>query len=47
VDTAGEKAIINVSRQVLYASRGAEFGSAARREALKLRNAINSIRMGK
>ncbi|HJX03127.1 MAG TPA: orotidine 5'-phosphate decarboxylase, partial [Dehalococcoidia bacterium] len=47
MDTAGEKAIINVSRQVLYASRGDEFAHSARQEALKLRNAINSIRMGK
>lgn len=47
MDAAGEKAVINVSRQVLYASRGDEFAHAARREALKLRNAINSIRTGK
>jgi orotidine-5'-phosphate decarboxylase len=36
------RAIINSSRQVLYASRGADFATAARAAALKLRNQINS-----
>ena len=41
VDSNGEKAIINSSRQILYASRESDFASAARREALKLRDLIN------
>jgi orotidine-5'-phosphate decarboxylase len=41
VDTNGEKAIINCSRQIIYASRGKDFAQAARREALKLRDQIN------
>jgi len=42
VDAQGEKAVINSSRQVLYASRGKDFAQAARQEALKLRDKINS-----
>jgi len=41
VDANGEKAIINCSRQILYASKGKDFAEAARREALKLRDQIN------
>jgi orotidine-5'-phosphate decarboxylase len=41
VDTSGERAIINSSRQVLYASKGVDFAEAARREALDLRDRIN------
>ncbi len=41
VDANGEKAIINCSRQVIYASEGKDFAQAARREALKLRDQIN------
>jgi len=41
VDASGEKAIINCSRQILYASRERDFALAARREALKLREQIN------
>ena len=41
VDARGEKAIINCSRQILYASRERDFALAARREALKLREQIN------
>jgi len=41
VDANGEKAIINASRQVLYASKGKDFPSAARIEATKLREQIN------
>jgi orotidine-5'-phosphate decarboxylase len=41
VDASGEKAIINCSRQILYASKGKDFAEAARREALKLRDRIN------
>jgi len=41
VDANGEKAIINCSRQIIYASKGNDFAQAARREALKLRDRIN------
>jgi orotidine-5'-phosphate decarboxylase len=41
VDSNGEKAIINSSRQILYASRASNFATAARGEALKLRDLIN------
>jgi len=41
VDASKEKAIINCSRQILYASKGKDFAEAARREALKLRDKIN------
>ena len=41
VDASGEKAIINCSRQIIYASKGKDFAQAARREALKLRDQIN------
>ena len=42
VDAQGEKAVINVSRQILYASRERDFAQAARNTAEKLRNQINS-----
>jgi orotidine-5'-phosphate decarboxylase len=42
VDAQGEKAIINVSRQVLYASRERDFAQAARNVAEKIRHQINS-----
>ncbi len=42
VDARGKKAIINVSRQVLYASKGKDFAQAARNVAEKIRNQINS-----
>jgi len=41
-DARGEKAIINVSRQVLYASREKDFARAAREMAEKIRGQINS-----
>jgi orotidine-5'-phosphate decarboxylase len=41
VDANREKAIINCSRQIIYASKGNDFAQAARREALKLRDRIN------
>jgi len=41
VDAHGERAIINVSRQILYASRGKDFAQAARSVAEKIRNQIN------
>jgi orotidine-5'-phosphate decarboxylase len=43
VDSRYEKAIINASRQVLYASMGTDFAEAARRAAQDLRNNINDI----
>jgi len=42
VDAQGEKAIINVSRQILYASREKDFAQAARNAAEKIHNQINS-----
>jgi len=44
VDARGEKAIINVSRQILYASKEKNFALAARNVAEKLRNQINECR---
>ncbi|MFC1977331.1 orotidine-5'-phosphate decarboxylase [Chloroflexota bacterium] len=41
VDAQGEKAIINSSRQIIYASREKDFAEAARRAALTLRDEIN------
>ncbi len=41
VDARGEKAIINSSRQIIYASRGKDFAEAARRAAATLRDQIN------
>lgn len=48
-DVNGRRVVINASRSVLYASRGADFAEAARAEALRLRDAINAEleRMGK
>jgi len=43
VDAQGEKAIIAVSRQILYASRGKDFAQAARRGAQELRDSINKL----
>ena len=45
VDGHGERAIINSSRQILYASSGRDFAEAARREASDLRGRINSFRI--
>ena len=44
VDTRGEKAIINVSRQILYASKEKDLAQAARNVADKIRNQINEYR---
>ena len=41
VDSQGQKAIINSSRQIIYASRGKDFAAAARRAAAELRDQIN------
>ncbi|MCL2679762.1 MAG: orotidine-5'-phosphate decarboxylase [Dehalococcoidia bacterium] len=43
-DQRGAGIIINSSRQILYASRGADFAQAARSAALELRDAINACR---
>ena len=43
VDAQGEKAIIAVSRQVLYASRGKDFAQAARHSVQELRDSINKL----
>jgi len=45
VDTQGRRAIINSSRGIIYASRGADFAKAARAATMKLRDAINAILM--
>ena len=39
----GRRAIINSSRGIIYASQGPDFAQAARHEAAKLRDAINTI----
>ncbi len=44
VDGNGEKAIINSSRQIIYASRGKDFAQAARKAATELRDRINQYR---
>jgi orotidine-5'-phosphate decarboxylase len=44
VDARGEKAIINVSRQILYASKEKDFARAARNVAEKIRQQINDHR---
>jgi orotidine-5'-phosphate decarboxylase len=41
VDSHGEKAIINSSRQIIYASRGKDFAEAAQKAAAELREQIN------
>jgi orotidine-5'-phosphate decarboxylase len=41
IDSKGEKAIINSSRQIIYASRAKDFAQAARRVAAELRDQIN------
>jgi orotidine-5'-phosphate decarboxylase len=44
VDARGEGAIINSSRQIIYASREKDYAIAARRVAAKLRDEINQYR---
>lgn len=44
LDVEGGGAIINSSRQVLYASRGDDFAPAARKAAQALRDQINALR---
>lgn len=43
VNSSGRGVIINVSRQILYASRSSQFADAARRETESLRENINSV----
>ncbi len=43
IDARGEKAIIAVSRQILYASKGKDFAQAARHSAQGLRDDINKL----
>lgn len=40
----GERALVNASRQVIYASQGEDWAEAARASALSLRDAINRAR---
>jgi orotidine-5'-phosphate decarboxylase len=47
VNAGGEGAIINSSRQVLYASKGRDFAQAARSVASELRDQINLYHTGK
>ncbi|HEY6407707.1 MAG TPA: orotidine-5'-phosphate decarboxylase [Ktedonobacteraceae bacterium] len=44
VDTRGERAILAVSRSVLYAGNGLDFATLAGREAQRLQNQINEAR---
>jgi orotidine-5'-phosphate decarboxylase len=44
INSAGGRAIINSSRNIIYASSGEDFAGAARAAAMKLRNDINSYR---
>jgi len=46
-DAEGEMAVINASRTILYASSGRDFAEAARKETMKLRDQINTIRQKK
>ena len=42
VDSKGEKAMINSSRQIIYASREKDFAEAARKDASELREQISA-----
>jgi len=44
IDESGGNAIINVSRAVLYASKGPDFAKAARAAAEALRDTMNASR---
>ena len=46
VDANGEKAIINSSRGIIYASKGKDFAEAARRAAISTRDDINRCLKG-
>jgi orotidine-5'-phosphate decarboxylase len=43
IDAQGKKAIIAVSRQILYASKGKDFAQASRNSAQRLRDDINDL----
>ena len=45
VDVSGEKAIISVSRSILYAGESEDYAVSAANEARKLRNRINEVRI--
>ncbi len=42
-DMSGEKAIVNMSRGIIYASKGKDFAAAARNAAMRLRENINGV----
>jgi orotidine-5'-phosphate decarboxylase len=44
IDARGRGLLVSASRGVTYASKGADFAEAARREALRLRDEINAVR---
>jgi orotidine-5'-phosphate decarboxylase len=44
IDARGRGLLVSASRGVTYASKGADFAAAARREALGLRDEINRVR---
>jgi orotidine-5'-phosphate decarboxylase len=44
VDADGRRAIFNASRSVIYASGGEDFADAARAEAIRMRDEINTYR---
>ncbi len=46
VDSNGQKAIVNSSRQIIFASRGHDFAQASRKATNKLRNRINGFLPG-
>jgi len=43
VDDKGERAIVSISRQIIYASKGDNFANAARRAATEFRDQINYL----
>ncbi len=44
IDARGLRAVINASRSITYASKGADYAEAARQAAHELRDGINAIR---
>ncbi len=44
INSNGSGLVVNASRSVLYASRGADFERAARDAVISLRNEINRVR---
>jgi orotidine-5'-phosphate decarboxylase len=43
-DKNGERAVVNSSRGIIYASKGKDFALAARKAAMTLRNHLNAYR---